>query len=425
MTNDEGSSLARRNMRHAILSACWGAIPQVMVKDSSVFIVFAALIGAGEMASVMTTALSDLSTCLLMLPFAALSDRVGIKAQITGAVLASVVALGVACAAPRVGGGPALVASLAVFAVAMSAYGAAWFPMLEQIVPPSKRGRFFGRLRFSWQLVSTGFIAVSGVFLARFASIGRVQAVVILAALASLGRIYHVSRVVLPRRQAVPLSFRAALADAWSNKALTGFGAYLFFLYLAANLTAPVAFVFARNHLGLPDGLVVLLSAVAMAGLIAGFPLGGVVVHRRGTKGMLLCAHLGFAALNFALLAIHRTTPHAAWWLGAVLATYSVLFAAASIAVSSELLALAPPSNRAVSIALGFSLYAAGTGGSRLLGSLLLGSGALSASWRCGMVELSRYHTLFLAAGLGTLLALMLLAQVPGMVRQVGRLPSV
>lgn len=152
-------------MRHAVLSACWGAIPQVLVRDSSVIIVFAALIGAGETASVMSTALIDVSQCLLMLPFAALSDRIGIKPQIVGAITVSMIALAVAAATPwlGVGAGTPLLAALAVFAVAIVAYNAAWFPMLEQIVPLSERGRFFGRLRFSWQLVSTVFIAASAV----------------------------------------------------------------------------------------------------------------------------------------------------------------------------------------------------------------------------------------------------------------------
>lgn len=55
---------ARRNMRLATLSACWGAIPQVMVKDSGIVVIFAALIGASEMVSVMSTALLDLAICL-------------------------------------------------------------------------------------------------------------------------------------------------------------------------------------------------------------------------------------------------------------------------------------------------------------------------------------------------------------------------
>ena len=36
-------------MRLATLSACWGALPQVMVKDSGIIVIFAALMGASEL----------------------------------------------------------------------------------------------------------------------------------------------------------------------------------------------------------------------------------------------------------------------------------------------------------------------------------------------------------------------------------------
>ena len=54
-------------MRYAILSACWGAVTQVMVRDSSLIVIFAALVGAGEVVGVLSTGLLDLALCLLML----------------------------------------------------------------------------------------------------------------------------------------------------------------------------------------------------------------------------------------------------------------------------------------------------------------------------------------------------------------------
>jgi MFS family permease len=426
-TAADGASLSQRNMRCAILSACWGAIPQVMVKDSSIVIIFAALLGAGETVSVLTTAVSDLSLCLLMLPFAALSDRIGVKAQILAAVLVSVAALLLLAATPWLGvaAGVVLLAGLAVFAVAIAAYLAAWFPMLEAVVPAAERGLFFGRLRFRWQLVAMLFIFASGLFVGRFATIGRLQAIIVLAALLSLGRALYVGRIVMPARRAEPpLKLGAALLEALRNRALTGCGVYLFFLYLAANATIPVVFVFARNHLRLADNLIVIFSALAMGGLLVGYSLGGRLVHRYGVKGVLLTAHIGFALLNFLLLTVRSGGPVAVVVLGAILALYGTLVACASIAVSSELLALASPASKAVSIAFGYSLYAAGMGGARMLASLVLGSGILAESWAVGGAVFTRYHSLFLCFACGIVGAMLLLVLVPGVVRDVERLPT-
>jgi len=426
VTSPEAVERSRRGMRYAILSACWGAIPQVMVKDSSIIIIFAALIGASEMVSVFSTAVLDLAICLLMLPFAALSDRIGVKRQIIVAVLVSVLALCATAAAPWLGpaAGAVMLGALGVFAVAMSAYTAAWFPMLENVVRPEERGLFFGRLRFAWQLIAALFIFGSSWVVGRYATVGRLQVIIVLAAVISLGRAFYVARIPVAPVAPCRLRLRAALWDALQNRPLTGFGVYLFFLYGAANATIPIVFVFARNHLHLADGLVVMLSAVAMGGLIVGFLVGGQFVHRYGVKGVLLAAHLGFALLNFMLLAARAEGLLVTVLLGVILGVYGLLFACASIAVSSELLALASPANKAVSIAFGYSLYAAGMGGSRALASVVLGSGILAEQWQLAGLAFTRYHSLFLCSGCGVIFAMLLLVLVPGLVHQVERLPG-
>ena len=110
--------------------------------------------------------------------------------------------------------------------------------------------------------------------------------------------------------------------------------------------------------------------------------------------------------------------------LGVILGVYGVLVACASVAVSSQLLALASPANKAVSIAFGYSLYSAGLGGSRMIASLLLGSGILAENWTLGGMNFTHYHSLFLCSGCGVVAAMLLLVLVPGVVREVKRLPA-
>ncbi|NLL84169.1 MAG: MFS transporter [Lentisphaerae bacterium] len=423
---DAPTPCERRNMRLATLSACWGAIPQVLVKDSGVFVIFAALIGASEMVAVLSTALQDIALCLLMLPLAALSDRIGVQRQIVLAVFAAAVAILIAAAAAWFPMMATLIMmlSLTVFAIAMSAYTSSWFPLLERIVPLSERSRFFGRMRFAWQLTSALFVFGAGWYVGHHATIGQLQLIIVVAAVLSLGRGYFISRVKMSPVVIEPMRLGAAIRDAVANRSLTGFGVYLFFLYLAANAAIPVVIVFARNYLLLSDSMVVTLSAVAMSGLIGGFLASGLIVKRMGVKGVLLVAHSGFALLNLALLCVHSSAMVSVVVLALILVLYGFIFAIASVAVSSELLELASPSNKAVSIAFGYSLYAAGLGGARALASLVLGSGILAESWSLGALEFSRYHTIFLANAVGVFMAMALLVFVPAVTRKVGRLPA-
>ncbi len=414
-------------MRDTILSACWGAISQVMVKDSSVIIIFAALIGASEMTAVLSTSLQDIAVCLFMLPLAALSDRVGIKKQIMVAVSISTVALLMVAASPWAGRGAevVLLLSLCVFAVAISAYTSAWFPLLEQVVPPAERGLFFGRLRFSWQLVAALFIFGSAWFVGRYASVPRLQLVITAAALAGIGRMWYIARIDLkgPAAAGTAMPLFQSILAVLRNRQLTGFSIYLFFLYAAANGTIPVVYIFARSHLKLGDDLIVMLSAVAMSGLIAGFLIGGRFIHRYGVRRVFLGSHIGFILLNFLLLGVHGGGAGTVALLMLTLFCYGFLFACASIAVSSQLLALAQPLSKAVSIAFGYTLYSGGLAMSRVVASLALGSGILAPEWRFGSIVFTRYHSLFLCFGTGVLYAMLLLVMIPGMVREVKRYP--
>ncbi len=425
MAKDRAQVLA--DMRYTIRSACWGAISQIMVKDSSVVIIFASLLGASEMTAVLSTSLQDIAICLFMLPLAALSDRLGIKRQIVMAIVVSTLALLGVAASPWAGraAGSVMILALCVFSLAISAYTSAWFPLLENVVPAEERGLFFGRLRFSWQLVSAVFIFGSAWFVGRYASISRLQWVITAAALAGIVRIWYIMRIDLPPpcKVASEGSLLKSVRMALGNRQLTGFSIYLFFLYAAANGTMPVVYVFARNYLKLPDDLVVMLSAVTMVGLISGFLAGGRFVHHYGVKRVFLGSHIGFVLLNLMLLGVRGSGSVTAVVLGIILFFYGFLFAGASIAVSSQLLALAQPSNKAVSIAFGYIFYSGGLAISRVVASLALGSGLLAQEWQIGSVVFTRYHSLFLVFGIGVLYAMLLLVLIPGMVREVKRYP--
>jgi MFS family permease len=278
-----------------------------MINDSSVIIIYATLLGAGEMLSIMTSSLQYLSLCFLMIPFAYVSERFGKKRQILwAAALGCLMLLGTA-AAPWCGRYTevVLMGTLAIFAVTISAYVAAWFPLLDGIVPPEQRGLFFGRMRFAWQTVAALFIFISGWVIGEHASIGTLQIIIALAALGMLGRFWYVNDMVEADTGRTRVPWSAVWRDIVSNRQLTGFSVYLFCLYTLANATIPVVFIFAKKHLLLADNVIVISSACAMGGLLCGYLTGGWMVHRHGVKPVFLVAHLGFGMLNILLLTIH------------------------------------------------------------------------------------------------------------------------
>jgi len=120
------------------------------------------------------------------------------------------------------------------------------------------------------------------------------------------------------------------------------------------------------------------------------------IIDRIGIKRMLLSIHFSFAVVNFTLFFIGTNRPFNLMLITVLLAIYGFFIGCSSIAISTEMMELASPNNKAISMAFCGSCYAAGTGGSRLLTSLVLGSVLLAPQWFIGPLKISHYQTLFL-----------------------------
>ena len=162
-----------------------------------------------------------------------------------------------------------------------------------------------------------------------------------------------------------------------------------------------------------PDNILIIISSLALAGTILGFLSAGKIIDKIGIKRMLLFVHFSFALVNFSLFFIGTNTPFNLILITVLLATYGFFVGCSSIAISTEMMELASPNNKAISMAFCGSCYAAGTGGSRLLASLILGSGLLAPQWFMGPMKISHYQTLFLAYGCAIMFVCLLLVLVP------------
>jgi MFS family permease len=335
----------------------------------------------------------------------------------------------IACALAPFAGSQAktiMLASLAVFCICMAAYIAAWFPLLNGVVPKDKTGTFFGKLRFTWQSVSAIFFLLCGIIIGRDADLWMLQIIIAICGIFLLGRVWYISKIPDISNETSEGTLKELLSDTLSNKPLVGFSIYLFCLYCSANATMPVVFIFAKKSLQLADNIVVILSAIMLGGLITGFLISAKIVDKYGVKIIFLAAHIGFAILNFTLFAFAHSSDNATIAiLGIVVALYGILVACASVAVSSEMYALSPENNKSVSIAFCFSLYSAGLGGSRFLASLILGSGILAENWTLKSIEMTKYHSMFLIYGCAVFATCILMVLVPALTRGTKRLPSV
>ncbi len=406
---------SHKSQKLAILSACFGSPSAIMIQDSAVIILFAGMLGAGSMLSMVTTALFGVMYCLFLIPSAYIAARVGYKRLIIITTYYGALSIVLLALSPYLNSWAkyGMMVTLVCFGIMMTLYAAAWFPFLDEFLPQKERSNFFGMMRFSWQSCCVVFFLICGLIMGEKPDLWVLQTIIIITAVALLGRAYFVSKIKVRESDRKPLNFRQGMEMVLTNKPLVGFSVYLAFLYLAAQGTVPLTYIYLKNYLHTPDNIVVIISSLAMAGTIIGFLCSGRMINKLGVKKMLLAVHIAFAMINFLLFAFSGAGTVSLVIITILLVFYGFFIATSSVAVSSEMMALANPNNKAVAMAFCASMYSAGLGGARLLSSVIIGSGVLAPEWSMGAMKFTMFHTMYLGYGFGVLFVCVLLAIVP------------
>ena len=411
--------LRRKAERDTILSACCGALGDVTLTDSAVIILFAAMMGAGDMFSMLTTAVMPFMNGLLLIPAAYAATRIGMHRLIVWSCGISALGYFLIVATPFFGswGVAIMITTLTLFAMLHTGYVACWFPILDTILTPERRGTYLSKMRFLWQLSSVVFLFLVGRMLPREPLMWQLQLALLAAAVIFTGRAFFLARVpVFVQEKKEKFGFRDGLATALGNKALTGYSSYLFILNLAAYGTIPLSVLYLKNYLKAPDNVIVMISAVTFGGMLIGSLFAGKIIKKIGIKSTLLLIHGTFWAVNFSLFFIGKGNAVTYTLITFLMLLYCFTYATANVATTSEMMALATPGNKTMAMAVCGSFSAAGGGLSRGISSLILGAGILAPQWSAGGMKFCHYQTLFLIYAVCILFAAMLLIIVPAVV---------
>lgn len=407
----------------SIFSACCTAMGDVPFVDAAIIILYANMMGASDMFAMITTCLSPLTTGFFSLAAAYIAGKQKYQLTIIEVTIFSLLLFGMIVLAPFFGQWSitVLLVSLALFSIFHSIYVSAWFPLLSTFLYPERRGSYFGRMRFSWQLSSAMLLFIVGLVIGKTPPIGHIQIVMLISLCIYACRCFFIGAIPSYVREDDKVNenkftFKEGLSLAVQNKPLTGFSAYTFILNLSAYGTIPLVTLYMKKGLEAPDNVIVLISSVTLAGMLAGSFCAGKLLMRFGVRNLLLLVHITYIIANILLFTLGKDVmaPNMLYiTIGAVLFGYSFMFACSDIAASSEMLALATPGNKVMAMAFFNGFNYSGRGLSRLLTSLILGSGALAASWTLGGASVTHYQTLFLVYAACVLFAAALLVVVP------------
>jgi MFS family permease len=418
---------SKKAMRMAIISACFGAVSQFVIRESSIIILYATKLGAGSFLSLLSTSLQMISIAIFIIPVAYIMEFTGKRKIMIPSLVLGMIGVFIIAAAgffPDERSRYMLIAGLLVFSITIAFYIAGWFPLLQGIVPSDERGKFFSRLRVSWQSVVTAFLLFSVLVVGKEAPVSLLQLIIFFSALLILGRVAAIKRIPeIPKQNQVP-SLRESLKKIFSNKRLIHFSIYMFFLYLFSNATIPVAIVFSKLELHTPDNYTVLLSMMVTVGQIGGFFIGGAVIKKITPKRLLITANLAFIVLNFSFLLVQQYTLVSGIILVILVTLYGSIFAYSTIGLSSELISLAQPEAVNMSMAVCVAFYISGQGLSRLVSGYLLEAPFFPETISISGVTFSPYHLLFLLYALFLFASFLLVFLIPKVTRGRGAFPQ-
>ena len=367
-------------------------------------------------------ALLPLSQFVFMIPFSYLSDIYGKKLIGNfGMVLSIIGFLLMAIASVFSETYRTLVVGLGagVFGAGSALIIGNWFALLHPIIPEDIRGRFFGRLRLTWQSIGIIFTLAVIYILDQYPNLGMYQAVIgTITILMALRMIYYQRIPELDKIQPKKETFRKSFLKVLAIPEYLSFCAYCFLLTLFTGACPQIFNLIEKDVLHLSKVEMVFIGNLLVVGALAGFFLGGRLVDRFGTKYVFLWCHFGFGLILFFFLWRDVFPGEVQITVGILTILFGMVQAASSIAMTSETLVLIPVENKSLATGLWFTLYSGGIGLSGVLSGQALELGLLSDSWSWFGQAMSRYDGLLMLCGAMVLLMTVTLGLIPSVIKK-------
>ena len=417
---------ARRAIRNTILAQCAGSMGGLVFLNGFM-LAYLSQLGIASANILLLLALPSVIRFLLLVPGAFLSDRFGKKPLGTMGLMGNVLGFSllpfVALLPPAwVGAGAAI--GIAASTVGLTLFSSSWFALLSPIVPEHERGRFFGRLRLSWQTFGLAFTLLATAVLRAHASMSAFQALLgVVAFLLFVRILFYVRIPELDRVRGRGRRFGESLIYVLRIPGYFPFCCYLLVLMLFSGACPWLFGLLEKDVLGFGDDQIVLMGNLLFAGSILGYFVGGTMVDRFGTRPVFLFCHLSFGAILFLFLGRGLSPLSMMVTVGFLTACFGFALAASSIAISSELLALIPKEDKSLSTAFSLTLQDAGRSLAAAFSAQAIKLGVLNSSWSLFGQRMSEYDTLILGCAIMVTLLVVTLGLIPSVIRQAQRMP--
>ncbi len=410
-------------MRNIIWSQCLAIVALGTIANGTLLL-YLTTIGANTVRTMIFLAVPPLTNALFLLPAAYLADKYGKKRIGQLGLSIGIFGWGTIAIAPFSDGSTQwlILTGIVIAAICNSLVGAGWFSLLSPIIPAEIRGRFFGRLRLAFSLVSL-ILSLSYAWILSLHSSALVyQGIYGMATVAYILRWFIYRRIPElepPEKKSDSPSFFRVLLKVIRNKNLTAFCSYMFLLGLFTAGSAALFAMTEKRVLDFSATRIILLSNVTLVGGMFGMFLGGRIVDRHGTRLVFAACHimLAFTLMGF-LLRIFASPAVLPFYLGSIHFLLGGAMGAIGIAMTTELLGVLPNKNKSVAASMFIIFQTSGVALSGLIPAGILKANVLRDIWEIGGRELSSFDAILAGYSLMVLVLVATLGLVPSMLRK-------
>ena len=410
----------RRNVLLAYASTWFGCFTDVMIDSSAIIIIYLNLLNAANSVIMFSTALAGIISVPLLIPISPLVDRYGAKKVVsTSCILSTSGYLLLASAAfvPQYASMVSLIGIL-IFSISRPLWSASWYPILADILKPEERASFFGKMRFSYNIITGSVFYVVGLLMGKNPPARLLQTVIAAAGLLVIGRHFCITNLKLTEEKRASFDLKKSFKISIKNAPLVGFSVYSCFLSFAYTAVIPLALLYMKKGMNLSAETVQTISTAGIAGSITAFLIYGTLHKKLGMRNTQILVHLMTILIPVGFIFCRVGMPLLTLCLGILLFLAYCNNALFLCCFSQECLSLSRPGNTAMASAFANTYNCVGVAVGRTVSSLLLGHGILSTSWSWNGFVMNEFQSLFLFCAVGALFCGLLLFILPSVIPQ-------
>ena len=411
----------KKAMRMIVLTASLGGLSYLSINNGMLLAYFSYL-NIPSATILLLLAFMPLAQFIFMLPFSFLADifgkkiigNIGLISSLLGYVL-----LIVASILPEnfyiwiIGTG------IVLFGIGSAMTLGNWFALLHPIIPEKIRGRFFGRLRLTWQSIGIVLTLLFIFTLEQFPSLFIYQGILVIISILMAVRILFYQQIPeLDKPDPPKESFLKTLMNVITIPDYNSFCSYCFLLTFFTAACPQIFNLIEKDVLGFSKTEIVFIGNLLIVGALAGFVLGGRMVDKLGTKYVFMFCHFGFGVILILFLLRSLFPGEIIFFVGILTLLFGLVQAASGIAMTSETLILIPLENKSLATGLWFTLYSGGAGLSGIMSSKALELNLINTEWSLFGLPMTSYDGLLLIFGTMVLLMTVTLGLIPSVIKK-------